>query len=137
MPWETREEFDAFVAWHWAELAPVGGREEMVARRIIQNTWRLEHRLPPMEVGVINQSMINGIIVQQSFEEKFLAVIAPITLGTQCSITVEEILQQHETRLGGGIVSDMKNGAALNFLDRYRRSLERSIETDREALDLK
>ena len=135
LPWEAESEFETMREQLWQELAPEGVREEMLVERILRMHWQLEQRLPLFEVGVISRHLVTSVEDAADSEQQFGVRQLPIsTECDDCEIDTLGLQQLHATRLGAALITGLspKSSDVLVYLDRYRRSLERSLT---ESLD--
>ncbi len=89
---------------------------------IVRNRWRLEMRLPQFEVGVICQSVVN--VFRSRKEDEKLFNYAPLPYDEGEAMSSREFEAMEITTLGAAL---MRSADTHVYLDRYRRSLERSI----------
>jgi len=121
LTWESKEEFEGFVAALRDDLVPVGAFEEAMVDSIVSALWRLA-RLTLMESGVITRhvalaidSDAKSVNRDDYFNDNF---------GRLSSQQMREL---PETLLGHAYLQDLRGFSALAQLDRYRRSLDCTI----------
>jgi hypothetical protein len=128
MCWESKSEHAEFCRAIRDELAPVGALEELAADQIIAAYWRLG-RLAKTEVGMTYHAMAR--YVRQEYDPDCPLDDLPTPLG----FTTRELDEQPETLLASAVDYDLSGAKVLITLDRYRRSLERTVAEQFKQLE--
>src|SRR4051794_32411696 len=142
LPGEDEAAFEMFRDELFADLAPSGPVEALLAERVIHSAWRLR-RAARAEVAILHRGMHNVRIGRlaakvRSFERPALARLdcldEPIISDRGSHARATRALDhayferdRDEVLLGGAIEADAQSGFALGLLARYEAGLERSL----------
>jgi hypothetical protein len=141
LPGEDEAGFKAFRDELFADLAPSGPVEALLAQRVIHSAWRLR-RAAQAEVAILHRGMhnvkisrLNNIVRSlRRSPTSLLGLDEPHITDTESHARASRALDhayaerdRDEVLLGGAIEADAQSGFALGLLARYETGLERSL----------
>ena len=141
LPGENAAAYESLCDELYADLAPSGPVEAVLAERVINSAWRLR-RAAQAEVAILHRgvhkvkisrlaakvrSLERPALPRFDFEEPVITNHGSHSKTTRALDHAYAERDRDEVLLGGAIEADAQSGCALGLLARYEAGLERSL----------